>query len=388
MIRNPYIYTLSLARLLHRLDLLRQRRPGRAPRAWTSCRSIWARRWRPAVRLPAAEDAAHHQGATASPRSPTSSPPATARARSWLAWSRSWRSSGSIPYIALQLKAVAASVTVLLGGGRCRPTPSPAPTRRCSCRCCWPRSAILFGTRHIDATEHHEGMVAGGGLREHRQARDLPDRRRLRHLRPVRRHGDVFRRARRLPASAAPLTDRRAAGRLCRLVPAHRSSSGARVPVPAAPVPGGGDRERRRGHLRTGDLAAARSICWHQPVRAADRARPACCSAGGSTPTCSCCRCRSRRASGWLALIAFLGGLSAATAMIIVATVALSTMISQRPDHAGAAAPARSCGLTEQPRPVRAAAADPPRRHPGLLLLGYAFFRDRRRVATRWPASA
>ena len=30
----------------------------------------------------------------------------------------------------------------------------------------------------------------------------------------------------------------------------------------------------------------------------------------------------------WLALIAYLGGLSAATAMIIVATVALSTMIS------------------------------------------------------------
>ena len=31
---------------------------------------------------------------------------------------------------------------------------------------------------------------------------------------------------------------------------------------------------------------------------------------------------------GWLALVAYLGGLSAATAMIIVATVALSTMIS------------------------------------------------------------
>ena len=52
----------------------------------------------------------------ASPRSPTSSPPATARAPSWPAWSRSSAMLGAIPYIALQLKAVAASVTALIGG--------------------------------------------------------------------------------------------------------------------------------------------------------------------------------------------------------------------------------------------------------------------------------
>ena len=67
---------------------------------------------------------------------------------------------GAIPYIALQLKAVAASVTALLagtdgtlaggGGAEHGAARGPAAGRLFS---------VLFGTRHIDATEHHEGMV-------------------------------------------------------------------------------------------------------------------------------------------------------------------------------------------------------------------------------------
>ena len=77
---------------------------------------------------------------------------------------------------------------------------------------------------------------------------------------------------------------------------------------------------------------------------------------------------------GWLALIAYLGGLSAATAMIIVATVALSTMISndlimpvllrlpflrlaERTDLSRLILPIRRLGILV------------------LLLLGYVFFR-------------
>lgn len=66
---------------------------------------------------------------------------------------------GVVPYIALQLKAVSASLGVLF----VRPEPSLLPW--------WLDSTlliaavlalftILFGTRHLDATERHEGMVA------------------------------------------------------------------------------------------------------------------------------------------------------------------------------------------------------------------------------------
>ena len=66
---------------------------------------------------------------------------------------------GVVPYIALQLKAVAASVDVLFAGDRHSLLPW------------WLDSTLLvavvlalftiwFGTRHLDATERHEGMVA------------------------------------------------------------------------------------------------------------------------------------------------------------------------------------------------------------------------------------
>ena len=73
---------------------------------------------------------------------------------------------GILPYISLQLKAVSSSFTILVqypeivdagaarrGAGRCR-------TPRSGWRCSWPPSRSLFGTRHLDATERHEGMVA------------------------------------------------------------------------------------------------------------------------------------------------------------------------------------------------------------------------------------
>ena len=124
-----------------------------------------------------------------------------------------------------------------------------------------------------------------------------------------------------------PAADRRGRWRrLCRLVPDHRPLR-PRLPVPRPAVPGRGDRERRRERICARRAGCCRPICWPS--------------------TCSSCRSRSAgllrglgdgdlfvlllpMASGhdWLALVAYLGGLSAASAMIIVATVALSTMIS------------------------------------------------------------
>jgi Na+/proline symporter/nitrogen-specific signal transduction histidine kinase len=68
---------------------------------------------------------------------------------------------GIMPYISLQLKAVSTTFTVLLAW----PDPaaaSPIPVlgdTTLLVACSLAAFAILFGTRHIDASEHHEGMV-------------------------------------------------------------------------------------------------------------------------------------------------------------------------------------------------------------------------------------
>jgi Na+/proline symporter/nitrogen-specific signal transduction histidine kinase len=67
---------------------------------------------------------------------------------------------GSIPYISLQLKAVAAGIELLIGheGGRAVLAGIGADTALIVALVLAVFS-ILFGTRHIDATEHHQGMV-------------------------------------------------------------------------------------------------------------------------------------------------------------------------------------------------------------------------------------
>jgi Na+/proline symporter/nitrogen-specific signal transduction histidine kinase len=67
---------------------------------------------------------------------------------------------GVVPYIALQLKAVAASLDVLLhtSGGDLLPEPMLDSTLVIAALLAL--FTILFGTRHLDATERHEGMVA------------------------------------------------------------------------------------------------------------------------------------------------------------------------------------------------------------------------------------
>jgi len=75
---------------------------------------------------------------------------------------------GTMPYIALQLKAVSTSFTVLVNYSRFGDlsetlfaTPSSFLTDAALLTAIGMAVfAILFGTRHIDANEHHEGMVA------------------------------------------------------------------------------------------------------------------------------------------------------------------------------------------------------------------------------------
>ena len=71
--------------------------------------------------------------------------------------------AGTLPYIALQLKAVANSVTTLIdpASGALNHTPPIAPLGDVAfiVAVSMAAFAILFGTRHIDATEHQEGLM-------------------------------------------------------------------------------------------------------------------------------------------------------------------------------------------------------------------------------------
>ena len=66
--------------------------------------------------------------------------------------------AGTLPYIALQLKAVALSVDTLLGARSLQHLNLPTDTAFIIALT-MATFAVLFGTRHIDATEHQEGLI-------------------------------------------------------------------------------------------------------------------------------------------------------------------------------------------------------------------------------------
>jgi Na+/proline symporter/signal transduction histidine kinase/ActR/RegA family two-component response regulator len=66
--------------------------------------------------------------------------------------------AGTLPYLALQLKAVAISVDALLGARPLQQLHLPTDTAFIIA-IAMTVFAILFGTRHIDATEHQEGLI-------------------------------------------------------------------------------------------------------------------------------------------------------------------------------------------------------------------------------------
>src|SRR5699024_7709854 len=65
---------------------------------------------------------------------------------------------GTPPYISLQLKAVSTSFAVLTDATNITHTPLFADTAF-FVALLMAAFAILFGTRHTDATEHHEGLI-------------------------------------------------------------------------------------------------------------------------------------------------------------------------------------------------------------------------------------
>src|SRR5271169_259287 len=65
---------------------------------------------------------------------------------------------GMIPYIALQLKAVSASVSSILAHAQPGSTPLLGDVAMFVAMA-MATFAVLFGTRHTDATEHHDGLM-------------------------------------------------------------------------------------------------------------------------------------------------------------------------------------------------------------------------------------
>ena len=103
---------------------------------------------------------------------------------------------GMIPYIALQLKAVSSSVGTILadssaGSAAAQPLVGDIALFVALLMAAF---AVLFGTRHIDATEHQDGLMLAIATEFDHQAGRISRRRHLCDLRDVPRTGGAVRR--------------------------------------------------------------------------------------------------------------------------------------------------------------------------------------------------
>ncbi len=89
---------------------------------------------------------------------------------------------GSVPYIALQLKAVASSLETILSEDQAFSSIPIVGDIALDVTLAMAVFAVLFGTRQTDATEHQHGPDAGGRHRIHHQTGGLYRGRRIRHV--------------------------------------------------------------------------------------------------------------------------------------------------------------------------------------------------------------
>ncbi|PWC75248.1 sensor histidine kinase [Azospirillum sp. TSH64] len=239
---------------------------------------------------------------------------------------------GVTPYIALQLKAVAVSFDALTGGGLGAPT-EPFLDQGFLIAAVMALFAIVFGARQIDAAEHHPGMVAAIALES---LVKLVAFLAVGIFVVWGLHGGLAS----LFAAAAARPD------LARLMGSEAALGHA--------ASGGGP---WGAWVATTILSAAAMLCLPRQFqvmviestdeRHLDRAiwlfplylllinlfvLPVTLSGlltfgGGMDPDLFMVALPLNGGAGWLALLAFLGGLSAAAGMIVVETVALSTML-------------------------------------------------------------
>ena len=289
---------------------------------------------------------------------------------------------GILPYISLQLKAVSASFTTVLQYPRSSRRGAPP---RCGDTALWvalilAAFTILFGTRHLDTAEHHEGMVAAIAFESLVKLVAFVAVGAWVTWGLYNGFGDIFARAAAEPGARADAgAVRRRRRRLLELDLAHHPVD-ARDHVPAAPVPGDGDREQGRAAPDARRSGCSRCTCW--------RSTSSCCR----SPSAACCISRAGSVDAdtfvltlpmsqkqeLLALVVFIGGLSAATGMVIVETIALSTMVCN-----DLVMPVllrmRALRLNERQRPDRPAARHPARRDRADPAARLPVLQDRRR---------
>jgi len=225
--------------------------------------------------------------------------------------------TAAVPYVALQFKAVAMSVEVLAPGNAQTPFADPALYVALLLAV----FAILFGTRRIDATEHHRGMVLAVALESlikllaflavagfallHLPGEGDTAQRVVQAARTVGAQG--------MPAGFVAQTLLAFTAILCLPRQFHVAVVECRDPA---------------------DIRAARwmfgayLLLFSLGVLPISLAGQALLAGGDASPDTYVLALPLALGQETLALIAWIGGFSAATGMVIVSSVALSTMVS------------------------------------------------------------
>jgi len=238
---------------------------------------------------------------------------------------------GIMPYISLQLKAVSTSFTLILGYpdlttvGQIEPAPFPLDTSL-MVALALAAFSILFGTRHIDASEHHEGMVVAIAFESVIKLAAFLAVGLFVTYGLYDGFGDLFRAAAKSPERLRLMTGEMF-GSCGQWVTLTILSMAAIICLP---------RQFQVTVVENVDEDHLSTAAWLFPlylliinifVLPIALAGMMMFPAGGIDADTFVLTIPMAERQGGLALFVFIGGLSAATGMVIVATIALSTMV-------------------------------------------------------------
>ena len=191
---------------------------------------------------------------------------------------------GIVPYISLQLKAISDTFNIvqhhpdLISPAELEPA-SLFADKAFYVALLLAAFTIAFGTRKLDVSERHEGLVAAIAFESVVKLVAFLCVGLFVTFGIFGGFGDLFERAAAVPGTEQLFSGRRGGDRLRRPAVADGAVD-ARDPAAAAPVPDRGGRERGRAPPAQGDLAVPALPPGDQPVRAADRPRRARAAAG------------------------------------------------------------------------------------------------------------
>ncbi len=237
---------------------------------------------------------------------------------------------GSVPYIALQLKAVSTSFSILVAAPNQLDSFLPLPPVLLD-TALWSALllavfTILFGTRHLDASEHHRGMVAAIAFESVVKLATVTAVGLFTVFALFGGFGDLFERALETPALE----------QLFHLDGVEHGANWAGMIFLALAAAICLPRQFQVWVVENRDLRHLDRALWGFPLYlfAINLFVLPIALAGlmtlprGSDPDLFVLTVPLAGGASGLALAAFIGGLSAATGMVIVETVALSTMVS------------------------------------------------------------